>query len=236
MKSDPVMEIAVGLCQCGCGRQTSISDANRPAHGHVKGQPHRYCRGHAPHKKLAPPQPDPNRSGLCECGCGQQTALATATAESRGNVRGLPQRFVYGHRNRKPTVRRYRMTSIKGKKKRNHVIRAERALGKPLPPHAVVHHADGSRDENAPLVICQDRMYHALLHLRMRIKAAGGNPNTDSLCGRCKQTKPKEDFCRSQRLLDDRSSLCKDCSNEYRRNLKPATSERSNSTASEIGL
>lgn len=54
------------------------------------------------------------------------------------------------------------------KSKRIHRLRAEAALGKPLPHGAQVHHADGSLDANAPLVICQDAAYHKLLHQRMR--------------------------------------------------------------------
>ena len=68
---------------------------------------------------------------------------------------------------------------------RLHIERAEKALGKPLPPGAVVHHADGTKGDDAPLVICQDQGYHGLLHRRMRIVRAGGNPNTDSLCREC---------------------------------------------------
>lgn len=35
--------------------------------------------------------------GLCQCGCGEKTRLAPRTTTSRGNVKGQPQRFVYGH-------------------------------------------------------------------------------------------------------------------------------------------
>ena len=47
-----------------------------------------------------------------------------------------------------------------------HTLIAEKALGKTLPPKAVVHHANGSRD-SGPLVICEDIAYHHLLHQRM---------------------------------------------------------------------
>lgn len=50
-----------------------------------------------------------------------------------------------------------------------HVLVAEAALGKHLPPGAIVHHRNedprDNRKEN--LVICQDRAYHALIHARM---------------------------------------------------------------------
>ena len=78
--------------------------------------------------------------------------------------------------------------------KRIHIGRAERALGRPLPPGAQVHHADGSLDENAPLVICQDAAYHKLLHVRMKVVQAGGNPNTQRMCSQCGEPKDFAEF------------------------------------------
>lgn len=36
----------------------------------------------------------------CECGCGRPTPLAKENNAPRGLVKGQPQRFIYGHRNR----------------------------------------------------------------------------------------------------------------------------------------
>lgn len=91
-------------------------------------------------------------------------------------------------------VKRYRMQTKDGELQLVHRIRAELALGKPLPPDAVVHHADGSKNEHAPLVICQDESYHRLLHARMRIKAFGGDPNLDRVCHGCQTLKPIDRF------------------------------------------
>lgn len=82
----------------------------------------------------------------------------------------------------------YRLLSDgKHDKVREHIVIAERALGRPLPPEAVVHHVDEDRANNAPsnLVICPDRAYHNLLHQRMRARDACGNPNWLRCC-RCK--------------------------------------------------
>jgi hypothetical protein len=92
-----------------------------------------------------------------------------------------------------------------------HRMRAEKTLGKPLPIGAVVHHADGSKNPNATLVICQDNAYHMGLHLRMRIKAAGGHPWLDKMCCRCKQPKPKTEFYSDRYYPDGLSMKCKPC-------------------------
>jgi hypothetical protein len=108
---------------------------------------------------------------LCECGCGNQTKVSPVSCTSKGWVKGTPRRFLRGHQGRsqwgKSTVKGYRMAT--GRKRQTlHRRRAEIALGKPLPKGAEVHHLDGSTSDAAPLVICQDRAYHMLLHKRMR--------------------------------------------------------------------
>jgi hypothetical protein len=96
-----------------------------------------------------------------------------------------------------------------------HRLRAERALGKPLPHGAVVHHADGSKDPAAPLVICQDLAYHHLLHFRIRVKQAGGDPNTEKVCSRCKAVKPKTEFnANRSHLADGLDYFCRACVSE----------------------
>lgn len=67
-----------------------------------------------------------------------------------------------------------------------HILVAEKALGKYLPPGAVVHHVDEDKSNNVPsnLVICEDDAYHQLLHSRMRAYAATGDANAKR-CGDC---------------------------------------------------
>jgi hypothetical protein len=69
-----------------------------------------------------------------------------------------------------------------------HVEVAERALGKPLPKGAVVHHVDHDRANNTPtnLVICPSTAYHTLLHRRERARDACGNPDYRK-CWICKR-------------------------------------------------
>lgn len=73
-----------------------------------------------------------------------------------------------------------------GVRKFDHIIVAERALGRPLPAGAVVHHINEDRrdNRNENLVICPSRAYHNLLHARMRALAACGHADRRP-CRRC---------------------------------------------------
>jgi HNH endonuclease len=67
----------------------------------------------------------------------------------------------------------YIMIRLDNKYKGEHILFAEKALGKPLPKGAVVHHMDRDGTNNntkSPwnLVICPNQGYHMLLHARAR--------------------------------------------------------------------
>jgi len=81
-----------------------------------------------------------------------------------------------------------------------HILVAEKVLGKPLPKGVVIHHVDGNRSNNLPfnLVICQDDGYHHLLHWRERALKACGHANWRKCC-----------YCHK---YDDRANL-KICNN-----------------------
>lgn len=55
---------------------------------------------------------------------------------------------------------------------RAHIVKAEKALGKPLPVGAVVHHHSDKQ-----LVVCQDQAYHLNLHARTRSFIATSFPD-----------------------------------------------------------
>jgi len=64
----------------------------------------------------------------------------------------------------------YVMVKQNGRLTYEHIVLAEKALGKPLPPGTIVHHTK-ARDDNhgyCRLVICPDQAYHILLHKRMQ--------------------------------------------------------------------
>ncbi len=66
-----------------------------------------------------------------------------------------------------------------GQRKLEHIVVAERAMGKPMPAGAIVHHVNENRSDNRPanLVVCPSIAYHKFIHMRMRALAACGNAN-----------------------------------------------------------
>jgi hypothetical protein len=153
----------------------------------------------------------------CECGCGAVTPRAKQTSTKDRWTKGQPLRFIPGHNLRRNPTRGYKQLA----KKRSgsslaHVLIAEMALGKTLPPQADVHHVDENTLNNAPsnLVICQDRAYHKLLHIRALVVRAGGDPNTQKVCRRCRVVKSFSEFYsnkanKSHGLM----SICSECAN-----------------------
>lgn len=121
---------------------------------------------------------------LCQCGCGNAAPIMTGTDRPRGRIKGQYYRFCAGHYRRARATNDYPSCSAQGHPKakngkvREHILVAERALGRHLPDGAQVHHVDGDRTSNSRsnLVICQDYAYHSLLHLRARAFKACGNP------------------------------------------------------------
>lgn len=123
---------------------------------------------------------------LCECGCGEPSPVAK---RAEGTYRsGESKRFIHGHHARGPNHPQWRGGRHEdtqgyirllrpGHARANvngyvleHVLLAQRALGRPIPKGSEVHHANGNPGDNQPgnLVLCEDRAYHKLLHRRFR--------------------------------------------------------------------
>lgn len=77
----------------------------------------------------------------------------------------------------------YRLITVNGKRMYEHIFLAEKALGKPLPKGAIVHHMNENPADNYTpfnLIVCPDQSYHLLLHRRAKeLKDANPPPIPD---------------------------------------------------------
>ena len=98
----------------------------------------------------------PNPSGLCLCGCGGSAPLAKQSESRRGNVRGLPIRFIQGHQHKTEpaytvdsdtgcwnwhsvSVHGYGQVRIEGRKRPAHRVMYEKLNGA-IPDGMVLDH------------------------------------------------------------------------------------------------
>lgn len=146
-----VILLPYGQCLCGCGGITLI------AHRNDLSRKHKFIKGQ--HKKYLrghhPPQngPDnPNWHG------GSFVHHGYKMVTNHSHPRAHNNHYVF-----------------------EHILLAEKALGKPLPKGVQVHHHTPEQ-----LVICQDPGYHKLLHYRQRALAACGHANWKK-CAYCRQ-------------------------------------------------
>lgn len=98
-----------------------------------------------------------------------------------------------------------------------HVLVAEKALGRELPRGVVIHHINENKQDNTTpwnLVICPDELYHRLLHQRQKALSDCGNPNYRH-CQICKKyDAPINMYCNN----DTHVRYHQECMNLYRRN------------------
>lgn len=138
--------------------------------------------------------------GFCQCGCGEKAPISKATDNKRGYRRGYPCKFILGHHvmsgmssymwkgGRYVNDSGYAMVYYPNHPRANHngyvrehIISAERVLGKELPMKSVIHHPFGRKDDKI-FVICQSQKYHMFLHVRERAYRACGNVNWRKCC------------------------------------------------------
>jgi hypothetical protein len=183
-------------------------------------------------------------SNLCECGCGEKTNIIKKTCISQGRMKGALSRFKRGHHTaidakgsknkhwkggRSITKDGYiRLCGIPHLRTKlngyigEHVLIAEKILGKPIYGDIVVHHADGNKSNNIPsnLVICQNQAYHLLLHQRMRALKESGFAYYRK-CWHCKK------YDKPSNLKNKSGNTYHNiCENIYRKKLQERKGER----------
>jgi hypothetical protein len=114
---------------------------------------------------------------LCRCGCGRVPAPRRKYIADHYSGSNHP-RWKGGVYTTKKGYRMLRPSQF-AKPVFEHVVIAERALGRPLPAGAEVHHVNEDRADNSRgnLVLCQDHSYHMLIQGRTRAFLACGNAN-----------------------------------------------------------
>lgn len=92
----------------------------------------------------------------------------------------------------------------------------EQVIGKKLDRKHIVHHIDGNSENNKNdnLIVLENRREHAIVHAKMRIVEAGGNPSTQAFCSRCGKIKSKEMFTTDSHRWNRKSLFCRPCENE----------------------
>lgn len=99
-----------------------------------------------------------------------------------------------------------------------HVLVSEKALGHPLPEGAEIHHVNEVKKDNRGnnLVICPNRKYHMLLHVRMDALAASGNADWRK-CPYCKRYDDITNMSLHKSKTGDGFYYHLGCANQYRK-------------------
>jgi hypothetical protein len=146
----------LGLCQCGCGSKTAISNKTENRKGWIKGEPKRYIQGHGVRGKKGK---NSNRwkGGIIIHKSGY--ILVKRPEHHRAYSNG----YVF-----------------------EHILIMEKLLGRPVLPNEAPHHRDGNRANNSPgnLTLFKTHLMHHLYHARLNAFISCGNYEWRQ-CGYC---------------------------------------------------
>jgi hypothetical protein len=157
--------------------------------------------------------------GFCQCGCGGKTNIAKWTNKKRGLIKGEPNKFINRHARWRGGkfidgnyVKVYMPSHLRAVNNyvREHILIAEKALGKSLPAKAVIHHHTSEQ-----LVVCQDASYHKLLHQRTRAYKACGHAHWL----KCPYCKKYDDLSNMYVHPTKLAAYHRDCHNRYAKTL-----------------
>jgi len=179
-----------GLCKCGCGGKTTITPYTDPRRGFVKGEPKKYLPGH--NSRGATWSPKRRLSGMKSlCGIPRPDWLKKQISEHHKRL-GIKPSAEAGRRGREnrgireahPSwrggiswVNGYRCIYIPEHPRAHpngyvyeHILLAEKKIGRSLLPSEVVHHSDGNKANNDPqnLLVLSNQSEHLRLHHAQR--------------------------------------------------------------------
>ncbi len=124
----------------------------------------------------------------CICECGRERIVAgynirSGNTRSCGCSRGRRATRILGREGYITALGYFQVEGCR----LEHIVVAEKALGRPLPEGAQVHHVNEIKTDNrgSNLVICPNRAYHILLHTRARAYDACGHADWHR-CSICK--------------------------------------------------
>jgi hypothetical protein len=94
-----------------------------------------------------------------------------------------------------------------------HVLIAEKALGKFIENLHPIHHWDENTGNNLNpnLLICEDKKYHKLIHRRMVLVKLGCDPRIESYCRSCSGIKPLCEFSAKAASSTGIDYVCRRC-------------------------